>query len=160
MLHLSLRGSKKVLYCGVKTAERDLLPTYLDERVAKISIGRISREIRAKWLVAVVFEGTTGEFRISQVTRTKQINWWGYGFEMIIQEIYNDMKEITETIELSDATKLAVILEGRFPTCYSCGKKGHKENVPLTCAREHNNRNTRPQIRNRVDSPGHNPEHT
>lgn len=46
-------------------------------------------------------------------------------------------KEIVETIESYEERKLSVIVEGRPPTCYSCGRKGTKNNVAAPCEREH-----------------------
>lgn len=42
----------------------------------------------------------------------QQINWWGYGLKMIIHATPRDLKDIPETIESHDETKLVLIVEG------------------------------------------------
>lgn len=69
---------------------------------------------------------------------------------MIVQDSQIDLNMVVETIE----TKLSVIVEGRPPTCYFCGKTGHIKKM----YREHwkCNGNTRPRSNSiRSDRPRH-----
>lgn len=59
-------------------------------------VERILPEIRVECLVAAVLEGTEEDIQISQVARAEQINWWGYGLEMIIQAIQSYLTNIAD----------------------------------------------------------------
>ncbi|XP_014782366.1 uncharacterized protein LOC106877848 [Octopus bimaculoides] len=65
------------------------------------------------------------EAKILKATRTKSVDYWGYGIELTIQATVEDLNRIDEEIALPDDQKLRVKAEGRPPTCFACGEKGH-----------------------------------
>lgn len=70
---------------SLRTNEWLHLSTYLRKRVPNVRIGRVPSEIKEVWLVADVSMGIKEELGVVQATRIQQLNWWGYGLELIIE---------------------------------------------------------------------------
>lgn len=75
-------------------------------------------------IVAVLID-MKEEAKMVQATWTQLVNWCGYRSGIIIQTTQEDLNDVAETIELPEDVKLAVVEEGRLPTCYCCGQKRH-----------------------------------
>lgn len=75
--------------------------------------------------MAEVIEGTGEELQIMQVIRAQKINRGGYCLELFVQIPESDLKEMAETIELPNGSKLALLAEMKSPTCFHSGKKNH-----------------------------------
>lgn len=109
---------------SLETMRWVLLSTYLSKCIARVKIGRIQPRVNVEWLVAAVFKRMKQEIRVLQAIRIKQINWCGYGLEMIVQSTQSDLNEIAEAINLPEEAKSVVLVERTPPKCYSCGKEG------------------------------------
>lgn len=56
----------------------------------------------------------------------------GFGLELFLTISKEGSKQIPEAIELPDEKRSYVVIEGRQPTCFECGQKGHiKERCPF-----------------------------
>lgn len=76
-------------------------------------------------LATAVLLNTSDEREILQATEIQQLNWWGFGLELFLLISEEDIKELLESINLTGEKKLHLIVEGRPPTCYVGGRKGH-----------------------------------
>uniref|UniRef100_A0A0L8GX11 CCHC-type domain-containing protein n=1 Tax=Octopus bimaculoides TaxID=37653 RepID=A0A0L8GX11_OCTBM len=66
------------------------------------------------------------DVKVLKVTKTKEVNCWGYSLEVAIQVSLQDLHKIAEEVILPEDVKLRrVVEEGRPPTCYQCGVTGH-----------------------------------
>lgn len=72
-----------------------------------------------------MIDGRAENFQIILLTHTQQSKCWDYDFELIehVVEIY--LKEMAETSELPNGTKIAMMEREKFPSCFYCWKKGH-----------------------------------
>uniref|UniRef100_A0A0L8I9B4 CCHC-type domain-containing protein n=1 Tax=Octopus bimaculoides TaxID=37653 RepID=A0A0L8I9B4_OCTBM len=91
----------------------------------RVRIGKLPSELDEAWLMTAIKYNMKEEAKISEATRTKSVDYWGYGIELTIQATVEDLNRIDEEIALPDDQKLRVKVEGRPPTCFACGEKGH-----------------------------------
>lgn len=63
--------------------------------------------------------------KIVQVSRTQQLNWWGFSLELSMVITEEDLRKLLDTIELPKGKKLNIIIEGRPPRCFVCRQRGH-----------------------------------
>uniref|UniRef100_A0A0L8HJ83 Uncharacterized protein n=1 Tax=Octopus bimaculoides TaxID=37653 RepID=A0A0L8HJ83_OCTBM len=99
-----------------------LFPNKLGRCPTWIRVGRIPPKIELEWVMAAVFPERE-DVRIIMISRTQKINCWGYGLNVLFiasQKVYSD---IPETLELPNEDKMDIMLEGRPPKCYECGKR-------------------------------------
>uniref|UniRef100_A0A0L8ICM9 CCHC-type domain-containing protein n=1 Tax=Octopus bimaculoides TaxID=37653 RepID=A0A0L8ICM9_OCTBM len=82
--------------------------------------------------VETVLAATKEELQLGPVAKTKVCKWWGFGLEMWLFAIFEDIERIPYQIEMEDEKTLNVVVEGRKPNCYICGERGHmKTKCPL-----------------------------
>ncbi|XP_036367384.1 uncharacterized protein LOC118767225 [Octopus sinensis] len=77
--------------------------------------------------VAAILYNTEEETNVLKVTRTTEVKWFGYSFEVTVQISLLDLHKIVDEIMLPKDVKLKVIVEGRSPICYHCEVQGHMQ---------------------------------
>lgn len=96
-------------------AELILLPTYMRKWTVMVRIGKTPPEIKLIWLVAAIMTNTKKEVRLVEATSMRQLKWWWYSLELLIQATPSDKEGIIYEVILSEETKFRVIIERCLP---------------------------------------------
>uniref|UniRef100_A0A0L8GKK6 CCHC-type domain-containing protein n=2 Tax=Octopus bimaculoides TaxID=37653 RepID=A0A0L8GKK6_OCTBM len=82
-----------------------------------------------EWLVSAVIYKCKDKVDIIKVERSREIEWWGFGVEILVHITLPDLHNIAEELVLPDDTRLRIEVEGRQPVCYKCRSRGHMQAV-------------------------------
>ncbi|CAI9737124.1 XP_029640472.1uncharacterized protein LOC115215450 [Octopus vulgaris] len=104
----------------LRTEAITLLPIYRGRRVSRITVINIPPEVDPEQIVAGVTAGLEEKLEIRDATVEDAKKWQGQKVKITIQA----EPAVLEVIEIGDC-RMAVMVEGRQPRCFTCGKKGH-----------------------------------
>uniref|UniRef100_A0A0L8I0A2 Uncharacterized protein n=1 Tax=Octopus bimaculoides TaxID=37653 RepID=A0A0L8I0A2_OCTBM len=66
------------------------------------------------------------------MSKTTDVNYWGYELEVIVHIRLPDLHKIVEELVLPEETRLRIVVAGRPPICFACGVSGY-----MKCPQKH-----------------------
>lgn len=88
-------------------------------------------------MLAAMLAGMKEDTRVIQATRTRQVNWWGSSFKIIIQSRQRDLQEMAETIKLPKEVKTKWLWKEGLPRSMHAEERAKLHSKTHNIAKQH-----------------------